>query len=95
MYKTMVWPAMTYGVETVALTKNQESKFEVAEMRTLQFSLGLTLKDKVRNEEVRKRVGVGKIGQRLLEERLRWFGHVYRREKYYVGKRVQKIKVRK
>ena len=95
LYKTMVRPAMTYGLETVALTKSQESKFEVAEMRMLRFSLGLTLHDKVRNEEVRKRVGVGELGQKLREDRLRWFGHVYRRDEDYVGKRVQKIKVGK
>jgi len=53
------------------------------------------LKDKVRKEEVRRRVGVSELGQKLREERLRWFGHVYRRDEEYVGKRVQKIKVAK
>jgi len=53
------------------------------------------LKDKVRNEEVRRRVGVSELGQKLREGRLRWFGHVYRRDEGYVGKRVQKITVGK
>lgn len=35
----MVW---CYGLETVALTKRQEAELEVAELKTLQFSLGVT-----------------------------------------------------
>ena len=35
MFKTMVRPAMLYGMEAVAVTKAQEKKMEVAEMRML------------------------------------------------------------
>ena len=31
-----------YGLETVALSKRQEQEFEVAELRMLRFSLGVT-----------------------------------------------------
>ena len=34
--------AMLYGLETVALTKRQEAEMEVAELKMLQFSLGVT-----------------------------------------------------
>ena len=39
-----VRPAMLYGLETVALTKRQE--MEVAELKMLRFSLGVTRMDK-------------------------------------------------
>ena len=42
MYKTIARPAMLYGMETVAMTKRQERKMEVAEMKMLRFSLGVT-----------------------------------------------------
>ena len=35
MYKSVVRPAMLYGLEAVALTKKQEAELEVAEMRML------------------------------------------------------------
>ena len=54
VYRTCVRPAMLYGIETVPMTKAQEGKMEVAEMKMLRFSLGLTRANRVRNEEVRR-----------------------------------------
>ncbi|MCI4385396.1 hypothetical protein PGIGA_G00049960 [Pangasianodon gigas] len=42
VYKTVVRPAMVYGLETVSLRKRQESELEVAELKMLRFSLGVT-----------------------------------------------------
>ena len=39
---------MLYGLETVALTKRQEAEMEVAELKMLRFSLGVTRMDKIR-----------------------------------------------
>ena len=33
VYKVAVIPAMSYGLETVALTKRQEAEMEVAELK--------------------------------------------------------------
>ena len=41
--------AVLYGLETVALTKRQEAEMEVAELKMLRFSLGVTRMDKMRN----------------------------------------------
>ena len=51
--KVAVRPAMLYGFETVALTKRQEAEMEVAELKILRFSLGVTGMDKIRNEYIR------------------------------------------
>ncbi|KAK3566572.1 hypothetical protein QTP86_001063 [Hemibagrus guttatus] len=58
VYRTVVRPAMLYGLETVSLRKRQESELEVAELKMLR------------------------------EARLRWFGHVQRRESEYIGRRM-------
>ena len=47
MYRTVVRPAMLYSLETVTLTKRQESK--LVESRMLQFSLGVRRKDMLTN----------------------------------------------
>ena len=49
-YKTVVRPAMLYGLETVSLTKKQEAEPAVAELKMLRFSLGVTRMDKIKNE---------------------------------------------
>ena len=63
VYKVAVRPAMLYGLETVALTKRREAKMEVAELKMLRFSLGVTRMDKIRNAYIRGTAQVGKFGE--------------------------------
>ncbi|KAK3566831.1 hypothetical protein QTP86_004565 [Hemibagrus guttatus] len=84
VYRTVVRPAMLYGLETVSLRKRQESELEVAELKMLRFSLGVTRLDRIRNEYIRGTAHVGRLGDKVREARLRWFGHVQRRESEYV-----------
>ncbi|KAK3517462.1 hypothetical protein QTP70_012393 [Hemibagrus guttatus] len=81
VYRTVVRAAMLYGLETVSLRKRQESELEVAELKMLRFSLGVTRLDRIRNEYIRGTAHVGRLGDKVRETRLRWFGHVQRREK--------------
>ncbi|KAK3574139.1 hypothetical protein QTP86_003423 [Hemibagrus guttatus] len=46
----------------------------------LRFSLGVTRLDRIRNEYIRGTAHVGRLGDKVREARLRWFGHVQRRE---------------
>ncbi|KAK3566282.1 hypothetical protein QTP86_030576 [Hemibagrus guttatus] len=82
VYRTVVRAAMLYGLETVSLRKRQESELEVAELKMLRFSLGVTRLDRVRNEYIRGTAHVGRLGDKVREDRLRWFGHVQRRERF-------------
>ena len=64
VYKTVVRPAMLYGLETVSLTKKQEAELAVAELKMLRFSLEVTRMDKIKNEFIRGTAHVrqGKLG---------------------------------
>ncbi|KAK3532766.1 hypothetical protein QTP86_028145 [Hemibagrus guttatus] len=88
VYRTVVRAAMLYGLETVSLRKRQESELEVAEMKMLRFSLAVTRLDRIRNEYIRGTAHVGRFGDKVREARLRWFGHVQRRESEYIGRRM-------
>ncbi|KAK3533098.1 hypothetical protein QTP70_006780 [Hemibagrus guttatus] len=66
--------------ETVSLRKRQESELEVAELKMLRFSLGVTRLDRIRNEYIRGTAHVGRLEDKVREARLRCFGHVQRRE---------------
>jgi len=92
IYKVVVRPAMTFGLETLALTKKQTEELETAEMSMLRFSLGVTRLDKIRNTRIRGTAHTDKISEKLREARLRWYGHVMRREEDHVGKRMLKLK---
>ena len=71
-YSSVVRPAMVYGLETVAVTKKQVKEMEVAETKMLRFAMGVTRKDKIRNEYIRGTVKVERLGMKMREGRLRW-----------------------
>jgi hypothetical protein len=48
-------------------------------MRMLHWICGHTRMDRVRNDDIRDRLGVAPIEEKLVQYRLRWFGHVQRR----------------
>ncbi|KAK3525706.1 hypothetical protein QTP70_005883 [Hemibagrus guttatus] len=93
VYRTVVRPAMLYGLETVSLRKRQESELEVAELKMLRFSLEVTRLDRIRNEYIRGTAHVGRLGDKVREARLRWFGHVQRRENEYIGRRMMDMEL--
>ena len=84
---------MMYGAETWAVMKAQEKKLDVAEMRMLRWMSGVTKLDRIRNERIRGTKKVGEISKKVQESRLKWYGHVLRREDKNVGKRVMAMEV--
>ena len=93
VYRVAVRPAMLYGLETVALAKRQEAEMEVAELKMLRFSLGVTRMEKIRNEYIRGTAQVGRFGEKAREARLRWYGHVLRKDDGYIGKRMLRMEL--
>ena len=84
---------MMYGAETWAVKKRQEKKLDVAEMRMLRWMSGVTKMARIRNERIRGKTKVGEISKKVQESRLKWYGHVLRREDEYVDKRVVAMEV--
>ena len=93
VYSSVVRPAMVYGLETVPVTKKQVEEMEVAEMKLLRFTMGVTRKDKIRNEHIRSTVKVEWLEMKLREGRLRWYGHVIRRDQEYIGRKMMEMEL--
>ena len=91
----MVRPAIVYGLETVGVTKKQVEEMEVAEMKMLRLAMGVTRKDKIRNHHIRSTVKVEQLGMKMREGRLRWYGHVMRRDQEYVGRKMMEMELPK
>ena len=79
-------------MKTVAVTERQMGKMEVAELKMVKWALGVTRKEKIRNEYVRGTAKIPKLGDKLWNARLRWYRYVKRREDY-VGKRMMEMAV--
>jgi hypothetical protein len=45
-------------------------------MRMLRWICGHTRRDRVRNDDICKRLGVAPVEEKLVQHRLRWFGHM-------------------
>ena len=93
VYSSVVKPAMMYGLETVAVTKKQVEEMEFAEMKMLRFAMGVTRKNKIRNEHIRSTVKVEQLEMKMREGRLRWYGHVMRRDQEYVGRKMMEMEL--
>ena len=85
---------MVYGPETVAVTKKQVEEMEVEQMKMLRFVMGVIRKDKTRNEFISIAVKVERLGMKMREGRLRWNGHVMRRDQEYVGRKMMEMELR-
>ena len=93
MYKSVVRLAMFYGMEMVAVTERQVGKMEVAELEIVRWALGVTRKNKIRNEYVKGTAKIAELDDKLRTAMLRWYEHVKRREEGYVGKRMMEMAV--
>jgi hypothetical protein len=78
-YRTAIRPAMMYDAECWATKGQHVQKMSVAEMQMLRWICGHTRKDRIRNDDIRDKLGVAPIQEKLVQHRLRWFGHIQRR----------------
>ena len=53
---------MLYGMEMLAVTEGQVGNMKVAELKMLRWALGVTRKNKIRNEYVRGTAKIAKLG---------------------------------
>lgn len=72
IYKLVERPATIYYLQVVALRIRQKAK-------ALRFSLRVTRMDGIRNEFIRRAAQVERFREKVREARLRWFGHLQRR----------------
>ena len=80
MYQACVRSVMLYASETWALREEDLVRLERNDMRMIRWMCGVTLRDRKSSEELRQRLGVESIRECIRKGRLRWFGHIERRE---------------
>ena len=93
VYEAIIRPALTYGSECWAMKVNNKRKIATTDMRMLRGILGVTRRDHIRNEEIRRILNISPIDEVMRCGRLRWFGHVQRRDADNVTRRVMNLAI--
>jgi len=72
---------MLHGSETWPVRKENVVALQRAEMRMVRWMCGVKLKDRLPSKELRERLGIDDIALVFLRQnRLRWYGHVLRKD---------------
>ena len=66
---------------------------ERTEVRLLRWMLGIRRIEKIRNKNIRVRARVINVKEKIRETRLRWLGHIERKEKEAVVRRAWILEV--
>ena len=94
VHKAVVRPALTYGLEAAPMKKMDERKLDVTEMKMLRWMSGVTKMDRVRNNHIRGSVKVTEVSKKIQEARLRWYGHLSRRNgEQHVAREMMEMQV--
>ena len=80
LFDMCILPVMTYGAQTWSLTARQEEKLRVAQRAMERRMLGITRRDRIRNEEIRRRTGVKDVILEANNLKWSWAGHIARRQ---------------
>ena len=93
VYEAIIRPALTHGSECWAMKVTNKRKIATTEMRMLCWILGVSRRDHMRNEEIRRILHVPPIDEVMRGGLLRWFGHVRRRDANKVTRRVMNLAI--
>ena len=94
LYEKVIVPTVTYGSELWGMKERERQKLNVLEMRCLRSMCGVSRLDRLRNDVVRKMIGVRKeFAVRVDRNVLRWFGHVERMDDDRLLKKVVSARV--
>nr|ADI61810.1 endonuclease-reverse transcriptase [Bombyx mori] len=88
VYNQCVLPVLTYGAETWTLTVRLVHKLKVTQRAMERAMLGLSLRDRIRNEVIRAKTKVIDIARRVSKLKWQWAGHICRRTDNRWGRRV-------
>ena len=70
---------LAYKDSTCSTKIRHVQQLSVSEMRMLRWICGHTRMDRVRNDDIRDRLEVAPIEEKLVQHPLRWFGRAQRR----------------
>ena len=93
IYNTIVKSILTYGCEAWRMTKREEKGVVAVEMDALRRSCGVSRKDRIKNDVIKKEMKVGETVEEEIQRRqLIWYGHVKRMDEKRIPKMTMQYK---
>lgn len=86
IYRTCVRPVLTYAAETRAETSHTKRLLRTTEMKVLRSIRGISLRDRVRNEDTLRETGVQDVVRWIRARRREWRDHVDRMDTDRIAK---------
>src|SRR5206468_2542336 len=80
IYRACVQRVLVYGSETWPMKVNDMQRLVRTENSMVRWMSGVTLKDRRPSEKLRLGLGIEGVEEVVRRGRLRWFGHVERKE---------------
>ena len=80
LYSACVQSVMIYGSETWPMKLETLQRLERTEKMMIRWMCGVTLKDRNSSVELRNKLGIMGVSDIVRQGRLRWFGHVERKD---------------
>jgi len=93
VYAACVRTSMVYGSEAWALKAEQTQKLDRAEAQMIRWMSGVTLHDRKSKDELRTSLGLDSITDVVTRSRLRWYGHVERKDEEEWIRRIRNFEV--
>lgn len=91
--RVVVRPPLLYGVKCWSVKNSRVQRMQMAEMGILRWMYVHTRSDKIGNEDIRNKVGVTSMMDKLREGRLKLFGHVKMRCAHTPVRRYEKLDI--
>ena len=79
---------LTYGAETWSFTASLIHRLKVTQRAMERAMLGISLRDRIRNDEIRRRTQVTDIALKICKLKWQWAGHIVRRTDDRWGRKV-------
>lgn len=95
LYRSYYIPILIYASETWTMKKRDISRIQASEMKFLRSRIGVTRRDRMRNEKIREIVKEEPLQGKIETSRLRWYGHLKRMEEKRIPKRIHEMQMQK
>ena len=93
VYAACVRSTMIYGSETWAMNVEQQRRLERTEMRMVRWMCGVSLRERKTSDQLRRMMGIEPVVDVVKRSRLRWMGHVLRKNESDWVRKVMEINV--
>ena len=88
MFKAAIIPILLYGSESWTPLSQHIKRLQGFVMRCLRIILGISVRQKQRNTDIRAKASIETVDTMIRKRRLRWLGHVARMEPHRIPRRL-------